>query len=157
LVDETHMTKHNGKPIAPPVAVARNLHLLAHDVVELVELQSAMAKLEMQDWWKRLITPGVLLVVSVIVALGCIPIFLFSAAHGLAEAASMSLWLALLIVAAVSALLAGVLALVGWKKLVACQAPLRQSKQELGRNLRWIKATLKHSAPPSDVVSSWEQ
>jgi hypothetical protein len=152
MVDETQMTHHNGKPIAPPVAVARTLNCLAHDVVELAELQGAMFKFEMQGWWKKLIAPAMLLVISVVIAMGCVPVLLFGLAYGLSEATSLSMAVSLLIVAASSLVVAVILGLVGWSLLKACSSPFSQSTRELSQNLRWIKATLKHSAPPSEAL-----
>jgi len=38
---------------------------LAHDVVELAELQSALVRLELEGWWKQLVMPAALLVTEV--------------------------------------------------------------------------------------------
>lgn len=148
------MTHPNGKPTAPPVAVARNMSQLAHDVVELAELQTAMIRLELHGWWKKLLLPSGLLVAAAAIALGCIPILILSAAYGLAQATSLSMALCLLIAAVGAAVIAAGIGWLGWIRLQVAQAPLSESRRELSRNLRWVKTVLKYRAKPSAALNS---
>ena len=156
MVGETNMTHQNGngKSTAPPLVFSRNMSQLAHDVVELAELQSALVRLEFQGWWKQLVVPCGLLIVSVVIALSCMPVLVLSAAYGLQQVTSLSLALCLLIAGGVGAAIAVVMALVGWSKLKAAQAPLSESRRELSRNIRWIKSVLQHRAGPSQALRS---
>lgn len=134
------------------MAMARSLNSLAHDVVELAELQTAMFRMEVGGWWGRLVLPGVLLISAIIFGLGCIPILLLSAAHGMTQAAGVPLPLSLLIVGGAVAAVAALMGWAGYRRLKACHSPFRESQRELSRNLRWIKSTLKHSAPPHQAL-----
>lgn len=142
----------NGRSTAPPLVFSRNMSQLAHDVVELAELQSSLVRLELQGWWKQLIVPAVLLVVAIVIGLSCMPVLILSAAYGLQQATSLSLALCLLISGAVAAVLAAMIAWLGWAKLKAAQVPLSESRRELSRNIRWIKSVLQHKAGPSQAL-----
>lgn len=152
MVGKAQMIHHNGKTSSPPVAVARNMSQVAHDVVELAELQSALVKLELSGWWKQLVFPTVLLIIAGIVALSCLPILVLSLAYGLAALTSLELGWCLLIASASCLVIAAIIGLVGWMKLKAAQAPLTESRRELSQNLRWIKSVLKQRARPSNAL-----
>ena len=148
------MIHHNGKPTSPPIAVARNMSQLAHDVVELAELQSALIRLELQGWWKQLVLPTMLMVTGAVLALSCLPVLIVSAGIGLAFATDWSVALCLLLAAVGAVLIAALIGAIGWMRFKAAQAPLSESRRELGRNLRWLKTVLKHRASPSAALSS---
>jgi hypothetical protein len=154
MVGETHMTHQNGngRSTAPPVVFSRNMSQLAHDVVELGELQASLVRLEIEGWWKQLIVPAVLLVVALVIGLSSMPVLILSGAYGLQQATSLSLAVCLLISGGGAVLLAAVIGAIGWAKLKSAQAPLSESRRELSRNVRWIKSVLQHKAGPSQAL-----
>ena len=141
------MTQHNGHngKASPLATVARDVSQVAHDVVELAELQAAMARIELQGWWKQFILPVALSLVAALFAACCVLLLLVSAALQLAESAELSIPLSLLIVGVGTAILAGGLVAGAYAILKKVHGPLQQSKQEFTRNLRWIKTALKSS------------
>ena len=97
------MIQHNGNgrsKTSPLSTVVHDVRHVAHDVVELAELQANLAKAELQGWWKQFITPIALFLVAALVVSCCVLLLMSSAALKLAEAAEISVPLALLIVAA---------------------------------------------------------
>jgi hypothetical protein len=143
---------HNGKT-SPFVTVARDVSQVAHDFVELAELQAALARIELSGWWKQFILPTVLIVVGSVLGLICLPILLAAAAMQLSVAAEISLPLALLIVGAGTGAMGLVVILVAYTKFKNMRGPLQESRQELSRNLRWIKRTLKGSNPAKSATN----
>ena len=145
------MTQQNGK-VSPLTRVARDVRHVAHDVVELTELQTTLFKTELGGFWKQLVMPVVLFGLLGILVVSCTVVLLLSGAYQLVESASLSLPLALLLTGLGGLLLAAVLGTVGWTLLKKSRAPCPESARELGRNLRWIKTVLKdvvqHPATP---------
>jgi len=125
-----------------PTAVARNARAIAHDVLELAELQTELLKVDARDWVKRLVLPIVLVAVALAAAVGCIPILLLSLARLLYELIDMPFSLALLISGVVGLFIAVVCGLVGWKRLSGSVSVFGRSREELQRNIRWIKRVL---------------
>jgi hypothetical protein len=115
MVGETQMIHHNGKTTSPPVAVARDMSQVAHDVVELAELHAALVKIEVQQWGQKLFFPAALLIVAAILGCSCVPVLLLSGAYALAQATALSLAWSLLIVGGAGVLLAGLTAWIGWR------------------------------------------
>src|SRR5690242_2926374 len=71
MVEQTQMTEHNGhngKSSSPLVTAARDVRQVAHDVVELAELQAIMARVELQGWWKQFVVPIVLVMIAAVIA-----------------------------------------------------------------------------------------
>lgn len=139
------MSQHNGKS-SPLATVARDVGQVAHDVVELAELQTALVKTELQGWWKQFVLPGVLFVLATVIACCSLLILIVSAGLKLAEAASLSLPLALFLTACGAAVIALLIAVGGWILVKKAHGPLEASTRELSRNLRWIKSALKDAA-----------
>jgi hypothetical protein len=158
MVDETQMTQHNGHGKGSPLAaVVRDVRHVAHDVVELAELQTSLAKTELQGWWKQFIVPVVLLATVGILVASCILILLASASLTLAESASISLPLALLLVALGSLVTAGAMGAVAWGLIKKARAPLQESARELRQNVRWIKTVLRNVAHPSTFRTPFDE
>lgn len=135
---------HNGKA-SPFVTVARDVGQVAHDVVELAELQAALAKIELQGWWKQFIMPIALGVIASVIAASSLLFLLASAALQLEAMTELSIALCVFLVACGAAVIAGILVGVAYARIKKARGPLEQSKHEFSRNLRWIKTALKSS------------
>jgi uncharacterized protein YacL len=136
------MIQRNGKS-SPLANVARDVSQVAHDVVELAELQVALLKTEVQGWWKQFIMPVVLATSASVILICCLLLLMASAALQLAESTDLSLALSVLLTACGGMIIALILAVVGYSIVKKARGPLEESKLELSRNLRWIKAALK--------------
>jgi len=128
-----------------PMTVARNARALAGDVLELVELQTDLLKVDAADWTKRLILPLVLIAAAVGLGIGCIPILLSSLAEALVAWLHINQALALLIAGAVGLVLTAICGLTGWLRLRGSFMVFSRSREELQRNIRWLRRVLTSS------------
>jgi len=139
------MSTGNGTTNARPITVARNARALAGDVVELVELQTDLLKVDAKDWTKRLILPIVLICAAIGVGIGCIPILLGSLAEALVVWLNIGRSLALLIAGAVGLLVTAICGAIGWLRLRGSFSVFSRSREELQRNIRWLRRVLTSS------------
>jgi len=137
------MTSGNGtNSEMRPMTVARNARALARDVLELAELQTDLLKVDTADWVKRLVLPILLLSGAIVFGIACVLILLMSLAHGLVEWFEISEALALLIAGLVGIVLGVACGLIGWQRLRGSVSVFGRSREELKRNIRWLKKVL---------------
>ncbi|TWU14511.1 hypothetical protein CA54_33780 [Symmachiella macrocystis] len=139
------MSEKNGSTHFPPRSVARNVGQFAHDVVSLAELQTELLKVDAEDYLKRAAKPLIAWTVTVVVALGCVPVALATLALGLVQA-GLQTWLAFLIATVTGLIIASVSGIVGWLWMSKSFDAFRRSRQEFRSNLTWIKVALKGTA-----------
>jgi len=139
------MSTGNGTTNVKPTTVARNARALAGDVLELVELQTDLLKVDARDWTTRLVLPIVLICLAIGVGVGCIPILLASLAQALVAWLNISQALALLIAGAVGLALTAIFGVVGWLRLRGSFSVFSRSREELQRNIRWLRRVLTSS------------
>lgn len=132
----------NGHPKAKEPNVVASFSGLAHDVVELGELQVQLLTLDAAAAWQRMRTGLVLVVVAACLLLGSIPIALLIIAEALVEFAGWSRTASLGVAAGIGLVAAGVIAAVAWHRLKAMCATFDRSREEFTRNLAWIKSSL---------------
>ena len=136
----------NGKSHFPPGAVARDVGSLAHDAIELSELQFDLFKIELRQAALGLFGPIAMFVGAGIAILASLPLLLFFVATALIEWAGWTdgyaPW-AYLVAFGVGALIAAVVAAVGWTVLKRKLVLFRSSREELTRNIAWIKSALR--------------
>jgi hypothetical protein len=148
MADQT--TTVNGGPkvaIDSPLTagVFGNLAEFANDVTTLGELQTRLALIDLKESTGKLILPTGALVVSGILGLAAVPIVLVGIGEFLVEFTSLSRGVSYLIVAGVTLLLAGILTAVFVPRIGPAFASFERSKEELTRNISWIKTVLAHS------------
>jgi hypothetical protein len=98
---------------------------------------------------KGLLTPVVLLLGAGLAAFGTVPVVLLLLAEVLVRVAGLS-QLAALSTAALSGLVAAlVLAIVGWSQVRGVGRVFQRSREELIRNLNWIKHSLHGPETPA--------
>ncbi|QDT50447.1 phage holin family protein [Symmachiella dynata] len=139
------MSEHNGSTHFPPRTVARNVGQFAHDVVSLAELQAELLKVDAEDYLKRTAKPLIALAITLVVALGCVPMALATLALGLVQA-GLQTWLAFLIATVTGLIIASLSGIAGWLWMGKSFNAFRRSKQEFRSNLTWIKLALKGTA-----------
>ena len=88
-----------------------------------------------------------LLLFAGIVAVGTVPIALILLAEFLAQATGLSRAAAFSIAAAGGLIVALALGVVGWSCLRGAMRVFERSREELARNMTWIKHALKRPAP----------
>jgi Putative Actinobacterial Holin-X, holin superfamily III len=116
---------------------------LAHDAIELAELQTRLLKLDAQAAARNGGTSLVLGVLGVCLLLGCVPVALvalgelFVAQFEWTRAASYAA------AAAIGLALSAGAGFAAWRRIRSATKALQRSRDELNRNIAWIKSNLK--------------
>jgi len=133
----------NGRVRDEEPNVATSFSGLAHDVIELGELQAQLLVHDVKSTGQKTRTSLILAVVGACVLLGSVPVVLFALAElfveqfGWTESAGFAV--SALIGIAVSA---GILA-AAWNRLSAGLSSMQRSRDEFSRNIAWIKSSLR--------------
>ena len=141
----------NGRVRDEEPNVATSFAGLAHDVIELGELQAQLFAHDVKSTTQKTRTSLLLSVVGACVLLGSIPVLLYALAEvfveqfGWSQSAGFAV-AALIGIGASAALLAA-----AWNRLSVGLHSMQRSRDELNRNIAWIKSSLRsQSSPKSD-------
>jgi len=145
MVGETAMNQRNGSTSTPARSngVAKDMGELTHDMVSLAELQFDLFRSDCRNGLRGLLIPVSLLLFAGIVAAGTVPLALIFLAELLAQAAGLSRAAAFSIAAVSGLVVAAALGVVGWLRIRAIASVFERSREELTRNMTWIKQALK--------------
>jgi len=146
MVGETIMNRCNGSTQSPPSGVAKGMGELTHDIVSLVELQFELFRVDCREGLRRILIPVALLMSAGIVAVGTVPIMLILIAEILTQAAGQSRAAAFSIAAMCGFVLAVIMGVAGWFYMRRAVHVFERSREELSRNMAWIKHALKRPA-----------
>ena len=141
------MNRCNGSTQSPPKGVAKGMGELAHDIVSLAELQLELLRVDCREGLRQIMIPVALLLFAGVVATGTVPIALILVAEFLTQATSLSRAAAFSIAAISGFLVALAMGAVGWSYLRRVVRVFERSREELTRNMTWIKHALKRPAP----------
>ena len=147
MVGETTMNRCNGSTQSQPNGVAKGIGEMTHDIVSLAELQFELFRIDCREGLKRMLIPVTMLLFAGIVAVGTVPIALILVAEFLTQAAGLSRAAAFSIAAMSGFIVAVAIGVVGWSYLRGVVRVFERSREELTRNMTWIKHALKRSAP----------
>ena len=120
---------------------------LTHDIASLAELQFELFRTDCREGLKRMLIPAALLLFAGIVAVGTVPIALLFIVELLTQAAGLSRAVALSIAAFIGFIVVVVMGVVGWSCMRGVVRVFDRSREELARNMTWIKHALKRPAP----------
>ncbi len=144
LAKEAHMPKENEtenrkeepEQAANPGALSstRLMGETAKEAIALIKAQVELAKTELKEDLRSEVGAVKGLSVALVAALCGINILLVAGAFGLARV--MPIWAALLVVAGVVLLVAGIAAALGVKKV---RVPLQRTRRSLEEDVRWVK------------------
>ncbi|MDB5353141.1 MAG: hypothetical protein JWN86_4388 [Planctomycetota bacterium] len=123
-----------------------NLAELGSDIANLAELQVKLTAVDLQTSLRRAVVPATMLATGLVVLLAALPIALIGASELLADVLVLAHrgW-AYVIVAGIALVLTIVLALISLPRLRRSFDNLVNSKEELERNVAWIKTVLAYS------------
>jgi hypothetical protein len=139
---ETKMNT-NGRIRDEEPNVATSFSGLAHDVIELSELQAQLFAHDVKSTAQKTRTSLVLSVVGLCVLLGTIPILLMALGEFIAELTDWPLSAGLAIAAVIGIVASACLLAAARNRLSAGLNSMQQSRDELSRNIEWIKASLR--------------
>lgn len=129
--------------------VVGSIAVFGNDVASLIELQAKLAALDVKESTGRAVVPVVLTAAAGVLVLAGVPVALLGVADLLAPTLGVSAGVAKLITAAVTFVVAGLIAAVSVRSLSRSFEPLRRSREELTRNLAWLKTVLLYSGRPA--------
>jgi hypothetical protein len=132
---------------SPPNGMAQDVGELTHDIVSLAELQFELFRNDCHAGAKGLLIPVVLLLGAGVVALGTVPLGLLLVAELLVQTVGLTRVAAYFIAALSGVSMAVALGVVGAFYLRGVSRVFERSREELARNLAWIKHALKRPAP----------
>ncbi len=138
-------TLTRGLRFRTPEGVIGSLGEFTGDVMNLAELQAKLAAVDTKEAVDHATIPIVVLVASASVLLATLPVLFIGLAFVLATALSLNQGVSLLIVGAVFAAIAGVVALIAVRRFVTSFESFRRSREELVRNLSWIRTVISQS------------
>lgn len=137
----------NGHTTDTAPNVAAGVRSLAHDAIELAELQGQLlvldAKIASRQAWIGL----ALVVVAACLLLGAMPVALYALAELFVAQLEWPRAAALATSAAIGLALSAIAVAAAWRRLKVALASLRRSREELSRNVAWIKSNLRRDAP----------
>ncbi len=134
-------TNGKAKPAGPNVAAS--FTNLAHDAIELAELQAKLLKLDAQAAARNSGMSVALLVVGVCLLLGCVPVALVALAELFVAQFEWSRAASYAAAAGIGLALSAGAGAAAWSRIRTAAASLERSRNELNRNIAWIKSNLK--------------
>jgi len=138
-LDDTGAKRANGSARV----VAGHLADVAHDIVELTELQSRLLVNDLKMVVQRAVLPVIALCAALCLAQGAVPVLLLAIARFAGSQSNATLPLAFALTALGTLIVSSLMAWLGWKKLQKSLEELERTKLELSRNIAWIKKSLR--------------
>lgn len=117
---------------------------LAHDAIELAELQSQLFAMDVKDSSRSARTGICLAATGLVMLLGSIPVALVTVAVVLIEQRGWSHAGAFGLATAMGMVVAACILAAAWKMLSRSVVALHRSREELRRNLDWLKSNLRN-------------
>jgi putative superfamily III holin-X len=151
MADQTSVSGNGSRFGSTPAAsVVSNLADFGSDVATLAELQARLLALELKQTSQKAMVPVGLLAGAVALLLACLPVALIGASELLASAMQLSYrgW-AYLIVAGIALVIGLGIAWAASTRLGKLPQGLNASKEELSRNIAWIRTVVLHSGRPA--------
>jgi len=143
----------NGRVRDEEPNVATSFSGLAHDVIELGELQAQLFVHDVKSTTQKTRTSLLLGVVGACVLLGSVPVLLFALAELLVEQFGWTRSAGFAAAAVVGiAASAGILA-AAWNRLSVGLHSMQRSRDELSRNIAWIKSSLRSQSSTNPDLS----
>ena len=133
----------NGRYCTKPPNVAASVSELTNDVIELTELQAQLFVLDLRKSAHKARTCLILSVVGICLLLGSIPVALMALAYLLVEQFAWSRAAGFGVATLVGLLLSAMVVGVAWGYIKDGLVSLDRSREELNRNIAWLKSTLR--------------
>jgi uncharacterized membrane protein YqjE len=153
MVDQTPIAPEDGAAEAPARAFTRHASGFARDVSTLADLQLKLFSSDLQETLSRMAVPLFLVVASSVMAAAALPLILVGFAFLIVYYADWAIAWSMLVIAVGTTLVAAITGAIAYRSLRRSVKALDRSKQELLRNVNWIKMVLRHpqGVPPEPV------
>ena len=120
---------------------------LGNDLFTLGELQAKLGAADFQEVVRGAMLPVVALAVSLVLLMAALPVALLGIADLVSNALKIAPGWGMLLTAALTLVVAGLIAVIFLARLTASFTPFRRSREEFTRNLAWVRTVLVHSRP----------
>jgi hypothetical protein len=137
----------NGRAAGDEPNVAAGVSSLAHDAIELAELQTQLLVLDVKAATAEARASMIFIVVAACLLLGCIPVALFALAEFFVAYFDWSRAASLAVAALIGVVSSAGAAAAAWSRFRIGLDSLKRSREEFSRNLAWIKSNLRRSKP----------
>jgi len=122
---------------------------LGNDIATLAELQAKLVALDFKESTSKAIVPLALGMAGLVVIVSSVPVIIVGVGLLVAEAFAISNALALLLTALAAIVVSGLVVYFAVRTLRRGVEVFRRSREELNRNLSWIRTVLMHSGRPA--------
>jgi hypothetical protein len=144
----------NGRVRDEEPNVATSFSGLAHDVIELGELQAQLFVHDVKSTTQKTRTSLLLSVVGVCVLLGAVPVLLIAIGEFIAEQTGWPRSGGLAIAAVIGIVASAAILAAAWNRLNAGLNSMQRSRDEFSRNIAWIKSSLRSQPTKPDMRRS---
>lgn len=127
------------------IGVVGSIADFGNDVATLIELQAKLAALDAKECVASATFPVVVIAVALVVVLAAVPVVLLGVAYLLAMALNIAPGWAMLLTGLLALAVAGLVGFLSVKEITRSLEPLRRSREELVRNLAWVRTVLIYS------------
>jgi hypothetical protein len=139
---ETKMNT-NGRVRDNEPNVATSFAGLAHDVIELSELQGQLLVQDVKNTAQKTRTSLILGVIGACALLGAVPVLLAAIGELIVEWTGWPQSAGMAIAALIGIICSAILMAAAWNRLKAGLSSLQRSRDEFNRNVAWIKTSLR--------------
>lgn len=143
----------NGRLPSDELSVTTSFSELTHDVIELAELQAQLFALDIKETSQSTRNSLLLVVAGACVLVGAIPVALMALAELLVEEIGWSSALSYAAATLVGIVIGVGLILAAYVRFRTGVSALSRSREELGRNVAWIKSSLRNRGRPGAAIN----
>jgi hypothetical protein len=145
MADQATLNTGNGRGVpinAPAEALVGGVADFGNDLATLGELQAKLIAIDLKEAAGRATMPLIVAAGGAALALGALPVVLLGVAELLVSYTTLARGWAYLLVGGLAIVLAGVAAMVVLPRLKASLESFRRSREELTRNIAWVRTVL---------------
>ncbi|HVT30403.1 MAG TPA: phage holin family protein [Lacipirellulaceae bacterium] len=134
----------DGRPRPKEPNVGASFSELAHDVIELAELQAQLMVLDVKSATRKTRTSLILAVTAFCILLGSIPVALYTLAQLFVVWFNWPQWAGLGLSTIVGLVISACIGGGAWLRFKSGPGTMERSREELSRNIAWIKSSLRN-------------